>query len=82
VPYQWIPQIPKPEETAIAPIDSSHLRVPGASNGEGTGKVTKVAGVDPNRRTIVGMADGESAKSENIDFCVVKFKPKTIGELK
>jgi hypothetical protein len=76
VPYDWIPQVPKPKETEIAAIDSSSFRVPGASKGEGTGKVTTVAGVDPKRRTIVGMADGESAKSENIDFCVVKVKPK------
>ncbi len=31
VPYEWIPQEPKPEERAIAAIDTATFRVPGAA---------------------------------------------------
>jgi hypothetical protein len=30
VPYDWIPQLEKPEEVAIAPVDNSRFRVPGS----------------------------------------------------
>ncbi|MDR1541348.1 MAG: aryl-sulfate sulfotransferase [Clostridiales bacterium] len=79
VPYEWVPQAAKPDEIEILPIDPPTLRVPGASNGAGTGKVTSVSGVNPNRRAAVGMADAESEDSGNIDFCVVKFEPKAKG---
>lgn len=31
VPYEWVPQADKPEETAIEPIDVAEFRVPGAA---------------------------------------------------
>ncbi len=31
VPYEWVPQLPKQEESPIAPIDTQHFRVPGAA---------------------------------------------------
>ncbi len=44
VPYEWIPQLEKPVETSIEPIDITKFRVLGASIGEGTGLVTAVDG--------------------------------------
>lgn len=49
VPYEWIPQLEKPVETSIEPIDITKFRVPGASIGEGTGLVTAVDGIDPTK---------------------------------
>ena len=75
VPYEWIPQLPKPEEVSIAPINVETFRVPGASKGAGTGKVTTVEGVDPNASNITGMgrADKKEDKQEDkrLDFCVL-----------
>jgi hypothetical protein len=72
VPYEWIPQSEKPEETSVAPIDVSAWRVPGA--GRGIGKVTEIGGVDPDRKCLVGMNDpsesGDTKKS--LDFCMVR----------
>ena len=31
VPYEWVPQLDRPQETAIAPIDVTTFRVPGAA---------------------------------------------------
>jgi hypothetical protein len=41
VPYEWVPQVDRPEETAIPTIDSRSFRVPG-SPPEKAGKVTTV----------------------------------------
>lgn len=49
VPYEWIPQLEKPVETSIEPIDITKFRVLGASIGEGTGLVTAVDGIDPTK---------------------------------
>ena len=43
VPYDWVPQLPKPEEVAIAPIDVNDFRVPGAAP-RGGARVTEVPG--------------------------------------
>ena len=43
VPYDWVPQLPKPEEIAIAPIDVNDFRVPGAAP-RGGARVTEVPG--------------------------------------
>jgi hypothetical protein len=72
VPYEWIPQVGRPEEIQILPINASTFRVPGASKGEGTGKATTVEGVNPNRRTLPGMGDVDSGKAKNADFCLIK----------
>jgi hypothetical protein len=33
VPYEWVPQLDQPRETAIVPIDVTTFRVPGAAAG-------------------------------------------------
>lgn len=42
LPYQWIPQVGRPEETALKRIDNSGFRVPGYS-GKSAAKVTRMA---------------------------------------
>lgn len=44
VPYEWIPQLDKPEEIPIQRIDSTRFRVPGAAE-MGEKQVTEVKGV-------------------------------------
>jgi len=41
VPYEWVPQVDQPEETAIPPIDINTFRVPGSPPTK-AGKVTRV----------------------------------------
>jgi len=43
-PYEWGPQLEKPEETAVEPLDIQNFRVPGASPA-GAERETAVAGV-------------------------------------
>src|SRR5690606_1940909 len=43
VPYEWVPQLQKPEEVAIEPLDVANFRVPGAAPA-GTESVVEVAG--------------------------------------
>lgn len=52
VPYEWIPQLPHPVETSIEQQEVTSFRVPGASQGEGTGIITKVEGVSPKSLTV------------------------------
>lgn len=40
-PYEWVPQVEKPEEEAIALIENSKFRVPGSPQGK-AGKVTQI----------------------------------------
>ena len=40
VPYEWVPQLDRPRQTAIEPIDVTTFRVPGAAPG---GAETEVA---------------------------------------
>ena len=49
-PYEWVPQLPRPRESAIARLDVKTFRVPGAA-ALGRERVVKVAGT--------GNADGE-----------------------
>ncbi|HBV88244.1 MAG TPA: thioredoxin [Desulfosporosinus sp.] len=46
VPYEWIPQLEKPLETPIVPLNVKTFRVPGAA-AAGTKDVTNVPGVQP-----------------------------------
>ncbi len=46
VPYEWVPQLHRPQETAIAPIDVKTFRVPGAAV-SGTDSVVTVEGSLP-----------------------------------
>ena len=79
-PYEWVPQATHAEEVSIDPLDVETFRVPGASKGAGTGKVTVVAGVDPNRSSVTGMnGDDEDSDEERLDFCVASVKK---GDLK
>ena len=43
VPYAWVPQLPKPVEQAIEPLDVADFRVPGAA-GKGAESVVVVNG--------------------------------------
>ena len=43
LPYEWIPQLEKPVEKEIVPLDVAQFRVPNAS-GIGTDSVVNVAG--------------------------------------
>ncbi|MDR2923209.1 MAG: aryl-sulfate sulfotransferase [Treponema sp.] len=72
VPYEWVPQAARNEEVEILPVEPSTFRVAGASKGEGTGKLTKVESVDPNRRTLPGMGDIKGSEANNADFCLIK----------
>ena len=46
VPYEWVPQLDQPRETAIAPIDVTTFRVPGAA-AAGTEAAVSVEGTLP-----------------------------------
>ena len=46
VPYAWVPQLDQPRETAIAPVDVTTFRVPGAAAG-GTDAAVSVEGTLP-----------------------------------
>lgn len=78
VPYEWIPQLEKPVETSIEPIDITKFRVPGASIGEGTGLVTAVDGIDPTKGVPLTGSGNEEDDEERIDFCVASVKKKDL----
>ena len=78
VPYEWIPQLAKPDEESIEAIDVETFRVPGAPVGAGKGEITAVDGVDPNARTITGMASKKKDDDERLDFCVASIKKNEI----
>jgi len=46
VPYDWIPQLDKPVQTPIAPVDVRDYRMPGAAP-RGADRVIEVAGCNP-----------------------------------
>ena len=75
VPYEWIPQLEKPEEIAVEPIDVESFRVPGSLVGKAYGKVTVVEGVDPLRRVTTGSSAEED---ERVDSCVVTVKKSDV----
>jgi len=81
VPYEWVPQATHAEEVSIKPLLPETFRVPGASKGAGTGKVTTVAGVDPNKTTITGVGSDEKEEDEKVDFCVVSVKKKDLEKI-
>ena len=75
VPYEWIPQLEKPEEINVEPIDVETFRVPGSLVGKGLGKVTVTEGVDPTRRLSTGSSANED---ERVDSCVVSVKKSDV----
>jgi hypothetical protein len=74
VPYEWVPQLGRPEERSIAPVDVSTWRVPGAALGAGKGKITVIDGINPDRRCLVGMSDPseDDGNAKSADFCMVR----------
>jgi len=46
VPYEWVPQLDKPEEVAIDPVDVTTFRMPGAA-APGPQRVTETEGTKP-----------------------------------
>lgn len=77
VPYEWIPQLSKPEEISVEPIDVSTFRVPGSVVGAGLGKITVTDGVDPNKKSMTG-GGGDDDSDEKIDFCVASVNKEDI----
>ena len=71
VPYEWVPQAARPEEIDVIPPDVANFRIEGAAP-TGGGRVTAVEGIDPNRKTLVGMADPSEDEKASHDFCVVQ----------
>ena len=49
LPYDWVPQLEKPEEMPIKRLDPTTFRVPGARK-SGPKEITEVEGVMPFRR--------------------------------
>ena len=47
VPYEWVPQVEKPVESAIAPLDVATFRVPGAAAAGDRDKEVTVEGCQP-----------------------------------
>lgn len=68
VPYEWIPQLDRPQEVSIEPIDIKTFRVPNAAKGPMDGAVTYIEGVDPDRKISTGMSAAND-KDEPVNFC-------------
>ena len=78
--YEWIPQLNKPEEESIEPIDVSTFRVPGSPVGAGKGEITTIDGVDPNARNVTGMSGKDkSDEDKRLVFCVATVKKSEVA---
>lgn len=77
VPYEWVPQLQKPQETSVERIDVETFRVPGSINGIGNGQVTVVDGVDPDRKEKEKRRAAES-KDETVNFCTATIKKDSL----
>lgn len=73
VPYEWIPQVEKPQEISVEKINVETFRVPGSLTGNQLGKITVIEGVDPNARLMTGGGAGED-EDEEINFCVATVR--------
>ena len=71
VPYEWIPQLEKPTETSIEPLDVSTFRVPGAGNKKAD--ATAVDGIDPTQEIGLTGTSEEDEENTRIDFCVASI---------
>lgn len=49
VPYEWVPQAPKPDEQPVYPLNIAGYRVPGSVSGVHEENTVTVAGVDPGQ---------------------------------
>jgi hypothetical protein len=65
VPYDWVPQVDKPEEKPIERLDVTRFRVPGASQ-RGPRRVVNVKGVLPYRSdaALCVLTEGEEGGSK------------------
>lgn len=77
VPYEWVPQLEKPNEHSVEKIDIESFRVPGSDNGIGKGQVTKVDGIDPNRKELERIKAAQS-DDEQVNFCTATLKKDTL----
>jgi hypothetical protein len=67
VPYEWVPQVDQPRETAIAPIDVTTFRVPGGAPGGTEGEV-QVEGTLPYQSSSALCVTSDTDEAElNID---------------
>ena len=67
VPYEWVPQVAPPRETAIAPVDVTTFRVPGAAPG-GTAPEVSVEGTLPYQSSSALCVTSDTDEPElNID---------------
>jgi hypothetical protein len=72
VPYEWIPQLSKPEEIDVAPQNVSRFRVSGAPLGPG-GKVTHIVGINPHPDNLIDdpFEAGVFSAEGPSNFCVI-----------
>ncbi|MDR1540493.1 MAG: aryl-sulfate sulfotransferase [Clostridiales bacterium] len=69
-PYEWVPQLERPAETSIAPVDVSAFRVKCAA--PGGGRIAEVDGISVDRKALTGMSDVSESEVAKDDFCIVK----------
>jgi hypothetical protein len=74
VPYEWVPQAAKPDETDVIPPDLGSFRTGGTA--AGGGRTVSVDGINPNRVSLVGMTDSTENENASADFCVVTPQTK------
>lgn len=74
VPYEWVPQLEKPVEKSIEPLNVETFRIPGA--GTVIADRTIVDGVNPDAKRMTG--GGDSEEEERVDFCVASVEKKDL----
>ncbi|MNI78967.1 hypothetical protein D3C73_1353930 [compost metagenome] len=66
VPYSWVPQLDRPEETAIEPISVENYRVPGAAS-KGAESVVSVIATLPFVEEAACVTTSHDLKSDKGD---------------
>jgi len=74
-PYDWVPQLEKPKEVAIEPMDVKNYRVPGSAPC-GAKKITRVEGLMPYVQT-----DGFCVTSESAEGNVNKEDDEEVNRI-
>lgn len=77
IPYEWVPQLERPQEFSVERLEVESFRVPGSVNGIGRGQVTAVDGIDPDRKEKEKRKAAES-KDETVNFCTATIKKDSI----
>ncbi len=77
IPYEWVPQLERPQEFSVERLEVESFRVPGSVNGIGRGQVTAVDGIDPDRKEKEKKKAAES-KDETVNFCTATIKKDSI----